>query len=188
MWIDRETILYWRRCDTAGLERLTLTPESGGLVAQATLLCAEDGGFRLDHRWELTPDGSARTLAVTRWGIDGRRDLSLERSGTGWLVDGEARPDLDGADEPDLSVTPFCNTFAIRRMSRTIGAGAAFDMCYVDGATLDVSRSRQRYERLGPDRLRYVDLGVHAGFTAELIVDALDLVREYQGLFSRVET
>ena len=26
-----------------------------------------------------------------------------------------ADPDLEGADEPDLSVTPFCNTLALRR-------------------------------------------------------------------------
>jgi hypothetical protein len=56
----------------------------------------------------------------------------------------------------------------------------------VDGAGLTVARSRQRYDRLGPDLLRYVDLGLSAGFEAELEVDDHGLVLRYQHLFERV--
>ena len=47
---------------------------------------------------------------------------------------------------------------------------------------MTVTRSRQRYDRLGPARLRYVDLGVSAGFE----VDERGIVLRYQHLFERV--
>ncbi|HYG85047.1 MAG TPA: putative glycolipid-binding domain-containing protein [Azospirillum sp.] len=102
------------------------------------------------------------------------------------MVDGTRRGDLDGAQEPDLSVTPFCNTFPIRRTPAGAGASLTLDTCFVDGATMTVARSRQRYDRLSPDRLRYVDLGLFAGFAAEVQVDGRGLVVRYQHLFERL--
>ena len=112
--------------------------------------------------------------------------VGVERVDGGWKVDGVRRPDLDGAEEPDLSVTPFCNTFPIRRTPDAVGAGLTLDTCYVDGATMTVARSRQRYDRLGPNRVRYVDLGLSAGFEADLEVDDRGLVLRYQHLFEQV--
>lgn len=174
--------LFWRRTDVTGVERLALTVSPGAVLAESTVVCVEDGGFRLDHRWRLTPDWRALSLDVRRWGPSGEARILLERAGDGWTVDGVRRPDLDGAEEPDLSVTPFCNTFPIRRTadSRTL------DTCFVDGAAMTVARSRQRYDRLGPDRLRYVDLGISAGFEADLHVDDHGLVLHYEHLFERV--
>ena len=182
------TMMFWRRTDVPGLERLALTVSGDRIAAESTIVCLEDGGFRLDHRWQLTPDWRARLLEVERWGAgDVHQRLLLERSGDGWLVDGAPRPDLDGAEEPDLSVTPFCNTFPIRRTPPAAGSSLTLDTCYIDAAAMTVERSRQRYDRLGSDRLRYVDPGVAAGFEAELEVDDEGLVLRYEHLFERVE-
>ena len=51
---------------------------------------------------------------------------------------------------------------------------------------MTVARSRQRYDRLGPRRLRYVDLGLSTGFEADLLVDDHGLVIQYQHLFERL--
>jgi len=179
-------ILYWRRTDLWGLERLTLSVLADAVLAEATVICAEAGGFRLDHRWRLTPDWRALSLDVERWNRTGHARLTLERVDGGWTVDGMPRVDLDGAEEPDLSVTPFCNTLPIRRTPAGVGASLTLDTGFVDGAAMTVARSRQRYDRLGPDRLRYVDLGLSAGFAAELHVDRRGLVLRYQHLFERV--
>ncbi|KQV62578.1 MULTISPECIES: putative glycolipid-binding domain-containing protein [unclassified Caulobacter] len=180
------SVLFWRRTDIEGLERLELSIGPDAVEAVSTVLCLEDGGFRLDHRWRLTPDWRALSVEVERWNATSHGRLTLERTGSGWAVDGVARPDLDGAEEPDLSVTPFCNTFPIRRTPEAPGRGQPLDTAFIDGPALTVAHSRQRYDRQGPGRLRYVDLGLSAGFEADLVVDGQGLVLRYEHLFERV--
>ena len=179
-------ILFWRRTDVTGVERLTLDVRADVVRAESTVICVENGGFRLDHRWRLTPDWKTLWLEVERWGPAGHARLGLARADGGWCVDGVRRADLDGAQEPDFSVTPFCNTFPIRRTPTGAGTSFTLDTCFVDAAAMTVARSRQRYARLGPGRLRYVDLGLCAGFEADLQVDDRGLVLRYQHLFERV--
>jgi uncharacterized protein len=180
------SIYFWRRTDVEGLERLELTIEPEGVTANSMLICLEAGGFRLDHRWSLNAGWCAQSVTVERWNSHGHRVLRLERAKTGWRVNGEPRPDLEGAEEPDLSVTPFCNTFPIRRTPTTAGACLTLDTAFIDGPALTVARSRQRYERRGPTRLRYADLGLSRGFEADLFVDDSGLVLSYEHLFERV--
>jgi hypothetical protein len=180
------SVLFWRRTDFEGLERLELVIDSEGVNATSTVICLEAGGFRLDHRWRLDPGWRAQSVTVERWNAQGHGVLRLERAGTGWRVDGAPRPDLDGAEEPDLSVTPFCNTIPIRRMPETAGESLTLDTAFIDGPALTIARSRQRYDRHGPGRLRYVDLGLSRGFEADLAVDDTGLVVRYEHLFERV--
>lgn len=164
---------------------MTLDVTEKGIRASSTIVCVEDGGFKLEHTWQLTADWRAVSLHVERAGADGRRALALERHGHGWRVNGQRRPDLDDADEPDLSVTPFCNSLPIRRLLRSGDSNLTLDVAYVNGKDLSVTRSRQRYERHGPARVRYVDLGVAAGFQADLELDERGLVVRYEHLFER---
>jgi hypothetical protein len=180
------SVLFWRRIDVEGLERLELTIEPDGVTATSTVICLEAGGFRLDHRWRLDPAWRAQSVTVERWNSQGHGVLRLERAGTSWRVDGAVRPDLEGAEEPDLSVTPFCNTLPIRRTPEGTGASLPLDTAFIDGPALTVARSSQRYERQGPRRLRYVDLGLSRGFEADLVVDDVGLVLRYEHLFERV--
>ena len=155
-------VLFWRRTDVEGLERLALTVADDGVIASSTVLCLGEGGFRLDHHWRLDRDWRAQMVTVERWNAQGHESLKLERDGTRWRVDGKLRSDLDAAEEPDLSVTPFCNTFPIRRTPMHIGASLPLDTAFIDGSALTVTRSSQRYDRQGPRQLRYVDLGIES--------------------------
>jgi hypothetical protein len=148
------SVYFWRRTDVEGLERLELAMEPDGVRATSTVICLEAGGLRLDHSWKLDADWRAQFVTIERWNAQGHGVLRLERVGTGWRVDGEPRPDLEGADEPDLSVTPFCNTFPIRRTPEGAGASVTLDTAFIDGPALTVARSTQRYDRQGPGWLR----------------------------------
>lgn len=181
-----ESVLFWRRTDVEGLERLELVIEPQRVMAKSNLLCLQAGGFRLEHTWQLDTDWRAQSVSVARWNAEGHAELRLERRGSAWLVNGTPRPDLDGAQEPDLSVTPFCNTLPIRRLPETPGASLTLDIAFIDGETLTVERSRQRYDRQAPGRVRYVDLGLSRGFEADLVVDSVGLVLHYEHLFERV--
>ncbi|MGE0210731.1 MAG: putative glycolipid-binding domain-containing protein [Parvibaculaceae bacterium] len=181
--------IFWRRLDVVGLERMQIVLDPDRIQVDSTVLCCENPGFRLDHRWTLDPDWKALIAYVERWdATTGRRAISLERVEAGWLVDGRHRPDLDTAVEPDLSVTPFCNTLPIRRAPSKLGRGEPLDVAYIDASAMTVALSRQRYDRTGPRQFRYVDLGLHEGFEADLVVDEQGLVCTYQHLFERVES
>ena len=180
------TVLFWRRLDVEGIERLELSVEPDGIVATSTALCLENGGYRLDHQWRLDPEWRARSVRVERWGPAGYGILQVHRIRQGWQVNGSPRSDLDGAEEPDLSVTPFCNTLPIRRTSTVAGQSLTLDTAFIDGSALTVSRSRQRYDRQGAGRVRFVDLGLSVGFEADLVVDEAGLVVHYEHLFERI--
>lgn len=180
------SILFWRRTDLESLERLVLAIEPEGIAATGTVISLEAGGIHLEHSWRLDAQWRAQSVIVERWSAQDHGVLRLERSGPGWVVNGAQRPDLDGAVEPDLSVTPFCNTFPIRRTPEGAGGSLLIDTAFIDGPTLTVARSSQRYERCGPRLLRYVDLGLSRGFEADLDVDESGLVLRYEHLFERV--
>jgi hypothetical protein len=179
-------VLIWRRLDVPGLERLELETHDGEVTATGTTMLGVGGSLRVIHRWELDGDWRAQCVLVERWNKTGYQNVRLERSGGGWRVDGSRRPELDGADEPDLSVTPFCNTLPIRRISASVGSSLTLDTAYIDAETLAVSRSRQRYERRGPGHFRYFDLGFARGFESDLLVDDQGLVLRYENLFERI--
>lgn len=178
--------MFWRRLDVEGLERLALSVTPEGIVAHSTLLCLEEGGFRLDYHWRLDPQWRTLSVTVERWTTLDHRTLLVERAGSNWGVDGVERPDLDGAEEADLSVTPFSNMLPIRRLPRTPGETLTLDTAFIDGRTLSVMRSHQRYERQGPRAVRYIDLGLSAGFEADLTLDDSGFIVSYEHLFERI--
>lgn len=169
-----------------GLERLELSRDDSGIRANSTVLCLEAGGFRLDYRWKFDTQWRTQHVTVECWHAEGHGVLHLKRAGSGWHVNDKPRPDLDGAEEPDLSVTPFCNTPPIRRMSQAVGENLTLDTAFIDAPALTVARSRQRYIRQGTHMFRYVDLGLSSGFEADLKVDDDGLVLSYEHLFQRV--
>ena len=177
--------IFWRRLDTDGLERLLVVEDDAGIFVKGTILTTEDGGCRLDHDWHLDSNWSALSVAVSREGADGHKALRLDRRGAGWKVDGHTRPDLDGASEADLSLTPFCNTLALRRLMGSEGDTIELDIAYIDGVALSVARSRQAYDRIDDRCFRYRDLGLAMGFEAMLDVDDVGFVTRYEGLFER---
>jgi hypothetical protein len=181
------TLICWRRVDEmTGLELLTIEASGGGISVEGSVICGWLGGYRLQHAWQLSHDWRAQRLSIERIDGVGRRQLLLEREGGGWRVNGERRADLDGAIEPDVSITPFCNTLVIRKLLATDDVSLTVDAAYVDGDDLSVKPSRQRYERRTSHRVRYIDLGVAAGFEADLDIDDVGLVKRYEQLFERV--
>ena len=169
----------WRRVDYAGLEVARIDIGRQGVTVASTLVDAGEHPFSLRYIWSLTPQWSTRTLRIEHMNGDDRW-LTIERNGdSAWRIDGAAAPHLDGCDEIDISATPFCNALAIRRLGRD----GALTAAYVDASTMSITPSRQRYERVDDLHWRYHDLGVAAGFSADLHLDEDRLVKTYQGLF-----
>jgi uncharacterized protein len=82
---------------------------------------------------------------------------------------------LDGADFFDLAFSPLFNSLPLWA---GLDGARDFTMRFVDVPSLDVSESLQRYEPLGPGRLRFRS----GSFVAELEHDADGIVTRYEGL------
>ena len=177
-----EQIYRWRGLDPPSLEVLRLQQTAGGISAHATLSVNVDPSYAVSYEWQLDESWCTVWLRIRLEG-EAERDMLIERTGDAtWLVDGVERPDLDGCEEVDLSVTPFCNTLALKRLA---GEGELTTL-YVSFPDLTLQPSRQRYERLSPRTFRYTDLGAADGFQANLGVDANGIVTRYEGLFEQL--
>lgn len=167
-----------------GLEHLLLDEGSAdGLV----IAVDEDRRpFRLGYR--LTWDAAWRVrdarLSVTT--EHDTRTLQLESDGKGHWRDREARalPALDGCLDIDIWPTPFTNTFALRREPIAVGERRLFVVAWVAAPELSIRPSRQAYTRLADRRYRFESLD--SAFSAELVVDADDLIVDYEALFRRL--
>lgn len=177
-------VVHWRRLDVFGLERLTIDAEE--MAARSSLICLEDGGFKLDYIWRFDADQRSARLQAVRSDNHGQRGIVVARHGDGWTVDDAPRPDLADCSEIDLSVTPFCNTFPIQRLGIAPAFELTLDVIYIDAADMSASKSRQSYVREAPDHVRYIDRGRYAGFEADIRIDSASLVSRYGNLFERV--
>ena len=83
------------------------------------------------------------------------------------------------ADFVDLGFSPLTNTLPILRDGLHRAGGARdYVMALVDVPSLDVSRSEQRYEPIGPNTVRFRS----GSFEAVLELDDDGFVRRYPGL------
>lgn len=174
----------WRTLYRPGLEVLDAQPVAQGWRVRSTLVQAGEAAFSARYDWLLTPGWRTIHLRLTLF-AEQDTTLFIERAeGAGWRVNGQARADLEGCDEIDVSATPFCNTLAMRQMGDA--SQRNFSMLYVPLPSLQLRPFSQSYERLGPRRWRYASTGLSGDFQAELAVDEYGLVQQYQGLFEAV--
>jgi hypothetical protein len=149
------------------------------------LVHAGEEPFGLRYSWVLDRHWRTRALEMAVRSTGREQVCHVERTGHDtWAVDGQARPDLKGCVELDLSATPFCNSLAIHYLQ---GKTGELTVSFVQLPELSIVPSLQRYEALGPRRWRYVDLGAAKGFTAVLDLDSEGLVHHYEGLFETIE-
>jgi hypothetical protein len=183
---NTESRVAWAWTDRPGLETLRLVRNAAGTRAEGSVLVVLDGAptsarYTVEHdaAWRFRQARIETDRSGARRAVDIRRD---ERGR--WTIDGMARPDLDGCDDVDLTVTPYTNTPALASQPLAPGTSRRLRVAWVLVPSLDVRTVDQEYTRLdssGPDvsiaRYRYHNLD--SGFTGELTLGADGLVVDY---------
>jgi uncharacterized protein len=171
--------LAWRGLDEWRAEGCTIERGDFGLRAVGVQLGST---YQLDYGLETGPDLFTRRLVVTVKDADGERGILLQRSeeDSTWTVNGDPLPLVEGALDIDLALSPLTNYMPIARLG---DEPTEHVMAWVDVPSLEVTRSPQRYEPIGPLRARFV--GLDDGFTAELDLDADGFVLHYPELAGR---
>ncbi|CAN0625719.1 KY49.ctg7180000000025_quiver, whole genome shotgun sequence [Burkholderia multivorans] len=175
----------WASLEGDGIEHLTFERGKDGIVVESVVVGQRYGkhyglAYRVvcDLRWHPT-------YAVLK--VMGGGTLELHGDGEGHWRDGAGRPlpEIDGCIDIDIAATPFTNTLPIRRLGLARGERQPIDVVYVSTPDLAVSRVRQAYACIEPDR-RYRYEGIFRDFTAEMEIDEDGLVVDYETLFRRL--
>ena len=174
----------WKGIDEWRAEAVRVELGPRDLHAAGTQIGADPAPYRLDYELDVGSGWITSRLSVQATRAVRERRLLLEHDGRGtWRIDGEPAPELAGALDCDLRLSPLTNLMPVRRHALHERAGAAeIVAAWVSVPDLAVHASRQRYEHVRPGVVRFTDLGLHEGFTAELELDADGIVVVYPGL------
>jgi hypothetical protein len=142
------------------------------VLASYEIYCDENW---LTHRVQIerTIGGDVKTLS-----------LNVESRGV-WRSSGQELRDVQGCDDVDIAVTPATNTLPIRRLNLQVGSSESIIAAWVRFPELTVQPLSQRYTRLGTDTYRYQS---NTGFSAEIVVDDIGLLRTYPGRWERISS
>lgn len=184
--------VLWKQIDEPWMERCTLIESVGRSPAHWTLEGTVIGTsktvpFEVTYQVYCEQGWATRGVLVgSRIGTEARNTQLWLGDDGGWSLEpGEVElPELAGALDVDLGFTPATNTLPIRRLALQVGESREIRTAWVRFPELTVEPLPQRYTRLAERRYLYESLT--SEFKAELEVDELGLVVDYQGIWQRV--
>ena len=180
---ERRWRWVWQPDLGEGAEGFRFRATERGLEARGVVNATLEGE-PLKASYVVETDAHWRTRHV-RVAVEGGGTLEILSDGKGrWRrADGAKLPELDGCVDPDISMTPFTNTVAIRRLGSRVGEATEIRVAYILVPELTLRAAPQRYTRLA-ERLWRFD-GLDIDFTADIAVDVDGFVIAYPGLFRR---
>jgi len=171
-------LLVDRRWDSDLLdstEQFTLhSHQDGYRFAGNTLIRHEGIRVEIDYVVEARPDWSTRSARIDIPALATLFEVQVSPQGR-WVIDGEHRPDLDGALDIDLGWTPATNSLPIRRLSVRTGVPVATRVGWLKWSELVFMKAKQSYTSHGEGRWTYAS----GNFSADLVVDELGVVIDY---------
>jgi uncharacterized protein len=175
----------WSDWSGGAIEHLVLAFGSDVIVADSVVISGAPDVFAA--RYQVVCDLAWRVMRVEVEVLGNPRRLRLESDGQGHWVDGDRAPlpDLDGAIDIDLSISPFTNTLPVRRLDLHAGQSADIVTAYIGVPELSVVPDPQRYTCLERG-IRYRYESRDSDFTREIETDLDGLVVTYPGLFRRL--
>lgn len=181
-------MLVWSVHATSGFDTAWVTLHAG-LQADGVAAGLQPVPYRLAYSLQTDADYVTQRLSVrARWDT-GSAQLELRREDGRWTVDGEPRPDLDGALDCDLMACPLTNTMPLLRHALLAGpADVELTMAFIEVPRLGVVASMQRYTHLrtldgGGALIRYRS----GSFSSDITFDADGFVVDYPKLGRRAE-
>ena len=179
----------WQGYGAPSLEIASVELGHGRLTARGSAIRAAPEPWTVSYELETTGDFVTASLAVTAWGADWTRSLTLRRGGDGaWRTEpGGPLAALDGALDCDLAYCCLTNTMPVLR-NRLHGRVGSVNLlvAWVSLPDLTVHVSRQRYTHLARASGGAVVKFESGRYTADVEFDAEGFVRDYPGLARRV--
>ncbi len=184
--MSEKIVARWQDWSAKGIEHLVVQEDPDEIVAEAAIVgSVDDDNFAARYRILCDSSWRVTEVEISQIGNDGWIELSSDGAGNWFDGSSNPLPDLKGAIDIDISITPFTNTIPIRRLNLDRGQSKEILAVYVQLPGLTLTTDRQRYTCLEPGKLyRYESLD--SAFTRDIEVDEHGLVVTYPGLFRRV--
>jgi hypothetical protein len=178
--------ILWQRLDAPGHDACRLEQTQEGWRLDGVAVFSEDAQpVRLAYQIACDRTWSTTRGSVIGW-IGARPiDISIERSGTAWAMNGSPVPDVDGCLDLDFGFTPATNLFQLRRLALQIGASALEPVAWLDVGAGSLDVLRQRYERRSEHTYWYE--ARRFDYEALLEVAPAGFVIDYPGLWNKVD-
>ncbi|MET9515810.1 putative glycolipid-binding domain-containing protein [Streptomyces sp. NPDC002994] len=177
-------VLTWHVTESGGYETAWIELDGSTLRARGRVVGTVPEPYWITYELKTVDDFVTQRLQATAEMTDMTAELDLRRAEDGrWTVDGEPAPDLYGALDCDLGLSPLTNTMPVLRhaLHRTPGE-REFLMAWIHVPDLTVRPNRQTYTHLSASRVRYAS----GTYRADLTLDADGLVVAYPGLAKRL--
>jgi hypothetical protein len=179
-------IARWQDWAGSGIEHLVLKEGPNEFASDAVILSTvDDQVFAVRYQIRCEADWRVREIEISGIGSDLAVELRSDGAGNWFGESGVPQPQLRGAIDVDISITPFTNTLPIRRLNLQNGEKREILAVYIQLPNLAITTDRQRYTCLERGR-RYRYESVDSDFTRDIEVDAHGLVTNYPDLFRRV--
>jgi hypothetical protein len=158
------------------------------LAASGVAIGSDPAPYRLDYSLVAGEDFVTTGLRIESRGEALHNTAELWRSEKGrWSVNGRKLPELDGALDCDIGLSPLTNSMPVLRHDLLRDtASVELLMAWVSVPDLTVHPSRQGYTGLGQGVVRFDSLD--GSFTAEITFDEDGLVLDYPGIGRRLSS
>lgn len=166
----------WTTWDGAHTEHLTLRWENEAWTATGRV-----GREQIEYVIRLSPLWHVRQFLLFRDMAEPDLWLGTDGHARWGEMNGAHRPELDGAHDIALDVTPFTLSLPIRRLPLRTGDAFELPIIDIDVATLGVVRRDVVYHRVAAHRWRVE----RAGASIEFDVDRYGLVTDLADAFRR---
>ncbi len=183
--MEKGITAVWKGWNGESREYLTLGERGGNIYAES-LIISHGGGRPFAARYVVECDSDWRVRSVGVHLIGESHETRLLSDGAGRWTDGSVElPDLKGAIDVDIFLTPFTNTLPIRRLGLGAGQSADIVVAYITLPEMSVTSAPQRYTCIEPLKI-YRFESLDSDFKCDIEVDGDGLVVSYPGLFRRM--
>jgi len=177
--------LLWEGREYHSLENCIITITDSGTEINSSIIGEyEQKIYKVDYTIKTNANWETQFLEVKTQLNDKRELLTFISDGKGtWAEDGKPANEFRGCKEVDISLTPFTNTLAIRRLNLSVGESQAIHVIYLDLLNGQIKSVEQNYKRLSLSHYQFEN--IPNDFSAIITVDELGLVVDYPELFVR---
>lgn len=177
--------IIWKGLQVDSLEFCRIHFHELITVKSSIVGCSDDVPFKVDYELEMSEDWIISNFSIRAWLGNVDHSFSLNHNGHGnWFNNGKEWQHLEGCMDIDISLTPFTNSLPINRIKSGLQEKTDIEVVYIDVLNFGMSKEVQHYQLLESNKYSFSNSD--DSFSADIIVDELNLVKHYPTLFERL--